>query len=147
MGLEDFKATKNQGYRRYGSHKYDKKLERWVEEFQHRFPVELDIEFVEVSPNLSKHSAKAYRREGTIYFIRMSEFYMDNYSDKSCRLTLLHEMVHVYFYQMGYSDTNHDKYFRWVLGRVGGSIRGVGISNPKWQQCVRPFLEEENNGP
>lgn len=145
MGLEDFKSERSNGYKKYGHHEYNDRLEEWKDEMQEEFPIELDIEFVEVSPEMTKHNGMAYRRDKDTYYIRISENYIERNSKKKVRLTLLHEMVHVYFYQRGYGDTNHDKYFRWVVGRVGASMTNMTIDSTKWKHCIEPFLQAEDD--
>lgn len=141
MGLEEFKGNTSSEYKMYRGHEYDEKLDEMVEEFQDKFPVDLRVDFIEVSPRMSKHHAMAYKRPGSKYYIRVSESFIERSSEKRIRMTVLHEMVHVYFYQMGYSDTNHDKFFRWVVGRVGASMTNTSIKSRKWRQCIEPFLE------
>jgi predicted SprT family Zn-dependent metalloprotease len=144
MGLEDFNGSGGNDYKQYGHHEYNEKLENWMEEFQDRFPIELQIEFVEVSTQMSKHAAKAYQRDSDTYYIRVSETYIDRSSDRPIKFTLLHEMVHIYFWQKGYKKTNHDKYFRWVAGRVGADMTRITIDNEKWKDCIEPFLGEND---
>lgn len=143
MGIDDFIQNDTDSHQMYGSHDYDEKLEQMVEELDDRFPVDLRIDFIEVSPRMEKHNAMAYKREGKKYYIRVSENYIERATERQIRLTVLHEMVHVYFYQMGASKENHSKYFRWVLGRVGGSFTRASILDEKWQVCIEPFLEME----
>jgi len=144
MGLEDFQSDTGSGYKQYGHHEYNEKLEQWMKEFQEKFPVELQIEFIEVSPQMNKHAAMAYRREASTYYIRVSETYINQSTDRDIKFTLLHEMVHVYFYQMGYKRTRHDKYFRWVAGRVGADMTRMSIDDEKWKDCIEPFLNEDD---
>lgn len=143
MGLEAFQSEPTNKYKRYSGHEYDERIEDWEDSLEDRFPKDLNIDFVEISPKMSKHNGMAYRRDGNTYFIRLSENYVDNSTDKEIKLTLLHEMVHIYFHRMGYHDTNHDKYFRWVAGRVGASMTRMSIKDKKWQDCIEPFLEED----
>lgn len=143
MGLHNF-SSDNSTHRAYNKHPKEDQLEEWKEELQSRFPVNLDIEFIEVSPKMSKHYGMAYYR-GNTTFIRISQHFIENYSDRKVKMTLLHEMCHVYFYQMGYKDAKHDKYFRWVVGRVMASMTGMTTDNKKWQETIEPFFEMENN--
>lgn len=143
MGLHDFNNS-NSEHRAYKEHPKEEKLEEWKEQLNERFPIDLEIEFIEVSPKLSKHCGKAYYR-GDTTFIRISQDYIENNTDRKVKLTLLHEMCHIYFYQMGYKDTNHDKYFRWVVGRVMASMTGMSIDNKKWKKAIEPFFEMEKN--
>lgn len=144
MGLDNFKTKSSNQYRAYDDHEYDDRLNQWKDEFKDRFPVRLNIEFIEVSPNMTKTWGKAtYKPDGTCY-IRMSEDFLYNHNDEQIKMTLLHEMCHVYFYRMGYKDTNHDKFFRWVVGRVMGDLTHTSFNNQKWIDCIEPFLEEHN---
>jgi len=141
MALEDFETEDSNRYKTYGSHDYDEELEQMIEEFQDRFPIELKIEFIEVSPRMEKHQAMAYRR-GSSYYIRVSESFINRSDYERISRTVLHEMVHVYLYQMGYEGSNHDKYFRWIVGRVGASMTHASINDAKWQDCIEPFIKE-----
>lgn len=143
MGLEDFSTGSGSNYEKYGNHEYDSKLGTWADEMQQRFPIDLNIEFVEVSPQMTKTRGMAYKRNANEYYIRISERFIHNHSDERVKLTLLHEMVHVYFYQQGFSDTKHDKYFRWVVGRVGASMTHMTLDDKKWEECIEPFIEDD----
>lgn len=143
MSLEDFKQEDSTSYKRYGSHEYDEKLEKLANKFDSRFPVNLEIDFIEVSPSMEKHAAITYKRDGKHYYIRFSESYLENSTEEEIKRTLLHEMVHVYLYQRGYSNHSHGRVFRWVLGRVGGSFTGESIHSDRWEHCIKPFLDEE----
>lgn len=143
MGLEDFKSESDSHYKQYGYHEYNEKLEKWADEMEDRFPIDLNIEFVEVSPQMEQMRGMAYRRDNDTYYIRLAEWFVGIRSDERIKFTLLHEMVHVYFYRQGHSNTNHDKYFRWVVGRVGASMTNMKTSDLKWKQCIEPFLDME----
>jgi len=142
MGLEDFQTKSSDRHRVYGSHEYDEQIEKAVDKYRDRFPIDLEIEFTEISSRMSKCFAKAYKK-GSKYYIRVSEDFIDKSGQKEVELTVLHEMVHVYLYQKGFPQHDHDKYFRWILGRVGGSMTGMTIHEYKWQECIEPFLEME----
>jgi predicted SprT family Zn-dependent metalloprotease len=144
MGIDKFLQEGKDKHKLYGGHEYDEKLEKWVDELDERFPVNLRIKFIEVSPRMNKNRAMAYRREGKKYYIRVSESFIERSTDRRIKLTVLHEMVHVYFYQTGASEEKHGKYFRWVLGRVGGSFTRESIHDEKWQACIEPFIEMED---
>lgn len=144
MGIDDFLTQKQDRHKVYKSHDKDEKLEEIIEEFQDRFPVELRIAFVEVSPKMENNQAKAYKRNGKKYYIRVSENFLQYSTEEQLRRTILHEMVHVYLYQRGYSKHGHGKYFRWILGRVGGSMTRSSIHNVKWEKCIEPFIEEDD---
>jgi len=143
MGLDNFRTKSSNQYRAYDSHEYDDRLNQWEDEFEDRFPVRLNIEFIEVSPNMTKTWGKAtYKPDGTCY-IRMSEDFLYNHTDEQIKMTLLHEMCHVYFYRKGYKDTNHNKFFRWVVGRVKGDLTHTSFKNQQWKDCIEPFLDME----
>jgi len=143
MGLDNFRTKSGNKHKAYSSHEYDNKLNKWANEFADRFPINLNIEFIEVSPNMTKTWGKAtYKRDGTA-FIRMSEQFLNSHPDREIKMTLLHEMCHVYFYRMGYKDTNHDKFFRWVVGRVGGDLTYTSFKNNKWKDCIEPFFDND----
>jgi predicted SprT family Zn-dependent metalloprotease len=143
MGIDDFITEKQDRHKVYKTHDKDEKLEQLIEEYQERFPVELRIDFVEVSPRMERCNAKAYKRAGKKYYIRVSEEYLERATEEELRRTVLHEMVHIYLYQRGYSKHGHGKYFRWVLGRVGGSMTNSTIHSTKWEKCIEPFIEED----
>lgn len=143
MGLDDFKDTSSNEREMYRDHDYDEKLEVMMENLQQRFPCELKIDFIEVSPRMTKTRATAYKRDGETYYIRVSAEYIESANDDRIMLTVLHEMCHVYFYQKGFSDTNHDKFFRWVVGRVGASMTRTNTYSYKWQETIEPFLEDD----
>lgn len=145
MGLDDFASPNStSGHRAYTGHPKEEQLEEWEDELNERFPIDLDIEFIEVSPKMSKHQGKAFYRSN-VNFIRISKQHIENDSDRKVKLTLLHEMCHVYFYQMGYKDTGHDKYFRWVVGRVMADMTNISIDAKKWQDTIEPFYEMEQD--
>lgn len=142
MGIEDFiteSNTKGAGSRR---HEYYDKLNEWVVELENRFPIDLNIDEVTVSKRMTKTWGKAYENHREGHQIKMSADFMEKHSDEEIKRTLLHEMVHVYFYQQGHSDVKHSKFFRWVAGRVGADMTHMSYTNEKWQDCITPFLDE-----
>jgi len=146
MGLDRFVKQSSDRHKIYGSHEYDEKLEQIIQKHKDKFPIDLKIEFIEVSSAMTKAHATAYSREGNSkHYIRVSEDFIESSSDERIELTIVHEMVHIYFYQQGYLNHNHDKYFRWVVGRVMGSMTHSTIHEKKWQECIEPFFEMEDN--
>ena len=143
MGLEEFETESSDKHNVYQSHEKDEKLEQIIEEYQERFPVELRIQFIEVSPKMEKKNAMAYKRAGKKYYIRVSESFIQRSTEEQLRRTVLHEMCHVYLYQQGLSDHGHGKYFRWVVGRVGASMTHSTIHDVKWEKCIQPFIDED----
>lgn len=144
MGLDEFKSEQKSQYRAYSEHEHNEKLQDIVDQYQKRFPIDLRIQFIEVSSRMTKHAAMAYKRDGKKYYIRVSENFIERSNDEQLHRTVIHEMVHVYMYQIGMDNENHGKYFRWVLGRVGGSFTGETIHNTKWEKCVQPFIEKSD---
>jgi predicted SprT family Zn-dependent metalloprotease len=144
----DLSAWKNEGtnttssHKAHGHHEYNSTLEDWVDEMKDRFPVDLDIEFIEVSPRMTSTNAKAYMKPDGTKYIRVSEDYIYAVPDRRVKMTVLHEMCHIYFYQVGYPDANHDKFFRWVVGRVGASMTHCDTTGDKWVNCIEPFLDD-----
>ena len=143
MGIDSFKSTSSNNREMYSEHEYDEKLELMLENLEERFPVDLKIDFIEVSPRMSKTRAKAYRRDGDTYYIRVSEEFIDASSDERIELTVLHEMCHVYAYVKGVSEINHNKFFRWIVGRVGASMTHSSVYSREWIELIEPFLDEE----
>ncbi|EGQ44161.1 MAG: uncharacterized SprT-like family protein [Candidatus Nanosalina sp. J07AB43] len=142
MSLEDFKTDNHHSDKIYGEHEFNEKLEQMVEDNKSKFPIDLDIAFIEVSTRMTKHRAKAYKREGGTYYIRVSEEFVQRESLYIIELTVVHEMVHIYFYQMGYPNHGHDKYFRWVVGQVQASMTRTSTFEQKWRDCIEPFMED-----
>lgn len=148
MALDDFKTqnlSSEDRYREYPDHEYNSRLENLVDDLQHRFPEEVEVDFIECSPNMDKHFGMAYYKStnrGVIRYIRMSEKYIDAWNFNKVEMAVLHEMAHIYFHQKGYKDiTERDPRFTWVLGRLGALISEVPTSNDCWEDCLKPFLE------
>lgn len=141
MGLDNFKKSKSSKNKAHGHHPYNEKLETWADELEERFPIDLDINFVEVSPQMTKTYGKAFYSSYDQCYIRIAEYVVESKSEKEVKLILLHEMCHIYFYRMGYGNTGHDKYFRWVVGRVMADMTNTSIHNKKWKDCIEPFFE------
>lgn len=154
MALDDFQ-TENEDWRRYKKYNLtekDEKLEQIVEELRPLFPVELDLDFIEASPAMESLNAWAYWRQdnGESYqFIRVSEKLVDH-GGSLLRSIVLHEMVHILFYNMGYRKGNPhkpavsdgDPAFHWVLGAVGANIKQVSSQSDVWQEVCELFIEE-----
>lgn len=133
-------------YKKYGHHEYNDILERWVDEFQDRFPEEVEIEFVEVSSAMESKAAYTYFRyinEEEICFIRISENVIDN-EDWFIKQTVLHCMVDAYLRQLGADDIDAGHSIRnWVRGRVGCIINAVDVDSDEWKLIAEPFLEDD----
>jgi len=148
MGLDDFttNATTESLYKSYNLEELDERLEEIVENHQDRFPYEVRVDFIEASPELKSHAGKAYYRnkgDGVHRYIRIKEWVARQDNMYTVRV-VLHEMVHIYFYQLGLTNiSDGDKLFEWVCGRVMADISGVRENNNSFHQAIKPFLEEE----
>lgn len=155
MGVEDLIPEripdKGAQFKTYGYHPKEDVLYDWADELQERFPEEVRIDFIEVSPEIESYRAKAYWRPrgGELYqFIRFAQFYVEDAPDWRIYRTLLHEMVHLYTYQKGYSEDVGDTtpIFTWLCGRVGTHINRYPDNMEMWQELAEPFLEKEDPG-
>lgn len=153
MGLEDLLdddisagvASASQ-FRRYGSHEADEKLERWVDEFQERFPEPIELDFIEVSPQLENTAARFYRKERDdeqFAYIRVAEKTLER-EEWWQRNVLLNQMVIAYIQQRGYHDiSTGSSLFKWLCGNVGCVINQVDTSSMEWQDLAEPMMEQE----
>lgn len=149
MGLGDLipedTSSGSKSYKKYGSHPADEKLSRWKDEFQERFPTEVEITFIEVSPELEKTLARNYYkvRDGEeIRYIRISEkvFSMSEWYQ---RQVLLHSMAQLWMNQMGVGEINAGHSIKkWVFGQVGCMINAVDVDSDEWRLLAEPFLDE-----
>lgn len=140
MGLDQFK-TENSNNSYYGSHPADEKLNDWMDELQDRFPEPVDVEFVEVSTKMTKSHAKAYYDEGSgEKYIRIAEFIVEDYDEQYQKKVLLHEMVHIFFYQRRIRHTDSSWLFLWVLGRVGADHGKTGPGGDDYE-VMKEFYE------
>lgn len=150
MGLDDLiPEHENSGTRslkKYGSHPADEKLENWVEEFRERFPTEVDIDFIEVSPELEKTLARTYfrKRDGEmVRYIRISEQVLEM-APWYQRQVLLHTITQLWMNQMGAKEIDAGHAIKkWVCGQVGCMINAVDVDSDEWQLLAEPFLDED----
>lgn len=150
MGLQD--VVEEQGgvvsdnpYRTYPKHEYEDILWEWFDELEDRFPCDIECDFIEVSPNITSYHAKAfYRRGPRSVFIRFSKNYIERSSDEKIKLTLLHEMVHLYTYQKGFNGDvrDHSPIFKWLCGQVGTTINSVPTRSSEWERLAEPFIDD-----
>lgn len=154
MALDDFQTEQEdwRQYKKYNLTEKDEEVEKIVDELRELFPVELDIDFVEVSTAMEGLNAWAYYRTNdsdTFYFIRVSEILVDK-GGYQLRSIILHEMVHILFYNMGYTGnqvgkpdiSDGDPAFHWVLGAVGANIKQVHTKDKVWQEVCEMFIDE-----
>lgn len=156
MGLgnlidDDVKTEENSNdghaLQRYGDHERDEFLEEAVEELSKLFPVHPEIEFIEVSPRMSKTPAKLYtqeREDGTVTYIRVSEPFT-NRTDAQTKQALLYLLVQAYFKEIGLdhiSPANDE--FKWVCGQVGAPTNPIDTNEPAWQLACATMLDEDS---
>lgn len=133
-------------YRTYPKHEYEDKLWRWFHELEERFPCEIECDFIAVSPQITSYHAKAYwRTNPSSQFIRVAEWFVDSKDDERIKLTLLHEMVHLYTYQKGFARnvTDSSVIFKWLCGQVGTTVNAISTGSSEWQQLAVPFIEQQ----
>lgn len=146
MGLGDFSEIPNQSdaerkYRTYPIHEYQDKLDNMVDELQERFPQEVEVDFIEVSPEMTRTWGYTYYKSGGIKYIRIAERLLSK-PDEQVKMVVLHEMVHCYMHQIGYGDvSDNDDLFEWVLGRVGAHSSGRPFDADDWKDIAEPFLD------
>lgn len=153
MGLsslldEETGETKRHPDRAYSPHPIEDELWDVFREYEERFPEEIECDFIEVSPKMTKHQAKAYYdHQKGIRYIRVSKDYLEKTDHHRLRDTMLHEMVHLYTYQKGYAgDTSDGSHmFKWLCGAVGAPINQVREHSDEWQDMAEPFLDGESS--
>lgn len=150
MGLKDIAdASTNSNdterkYKSFGHHEWNSRLEEMVEDLQKRFPCEIDCEFIEVSPSMTKTGGKAYYREEGNY-IRVSERVIETETPEYVKMIVAHEMVHLYCYQKGHHNVSDgDKLFNWLLGMVCADVSRYSPSMKVWQDLAEPMIEHQN---
>lgn len=146
MGLGDIvDEYESHNGRAYPDHERQEELEEWLEELSEAFPEDLHVDFIEVSPKMTKYDAKAYwdkASEDRDRYIRVAKSSMENYTDKQIKALILHELCHIWFYQKGHHDvTEKDERFTYVLGAVGASVSGVGHQDEVFKDTCSPFSE------
>lgn len=149
-GLDDLLAQEGAAqqeneHRYYPYHEFEDTAWEWFKELEERFPVSIDCEFIEVSTRMSKYTAKTYyREEGAVCFIRFSKYWVENSPEWRLKQTLLHEMVHLYTYQMGWKEISDSSImFKWLCGQVGATVNQISQHSEKWEFLAEPFLDEE----
>lgn len=144
MGLKDIvdeDIPPGNRYRRYPSHPLDDQLEEWAEESTEKFPGGVEWDFIEVSPEMTKHQGFAYYK-GENGYIRISEQLIENQPEWYIRMVLLHELTHLWFYQNGYKEfSDNSGIFEWVLGRVGADIDDIGPKSKEFG-VIFAFLDQ-----
>lgn len=145
--IDDEGTAKNLAqFRRYGSHEEDDRIWGIIEEMQERFPVEIECDMVEVATDDVNYDAKAYYRVkgGTHYqYLRVKESCLHG-DPVYVRHIILHEMVHLYCYQMGHSEiSDGSPMFKWLCGRVGCTLSQIEWNGMDWKDLADPMLESD----
>lgn len=142
--------------RRYGHHEFNETLEEWVEELEERFPYDLNIDFIEVSPQLESNDARIYTdydEDGRLYhYIRIRDGMWEGVDEDDeskywkARQAILYLMVRAYFNVLGMGDIgpNRDE-FKLVCGMVGAATNPVDQNDDEYIRSVTPFMSEEDN--
>lgn len=145
--IDDGLQDANKGFRHFGPHKEDERVERILEEAQEEMPVNVEIDFIEVSTSMSRYLAKAYWRKRSgehHYFIRVSEGLLRG-SDEGVKYTIKHELVHIWFYRQGYRGqtgvSEQDPLFTYALGVCEASPADRSRTSDVWKDCIEPLLE------
>jgi len=140
--LVDSEIPGVQEYKQYGHHEWNDKLQSMVDELQERFPIEIQVGFIEVSPQMTRCEGNATNREEG-YYIRVAEFCVEQASEEYVKTVVAHEMAHIYLWQLGHDDlTEKSAVMSWVLGQVGGTVSGYHEEARVWQDVCKPFLKE-----
>lgn len=150
MGLEqlDDVQLNSQSGRAYPDHPEDETHYEWFDEFQDRFPEEIECDFIEVSTGIEKYNAKSYKEHEDSHrerdqYIRIAEHFLDSPTWRR-RQTLLHEMVHLYCYQNDHIDVSDGSHiFKWLCGQVGCVINQVNTNSERWEDLAEPFIDED----
>lgn len=155
MGLDNLVNEKGgtgsgNRFRAYPYHEFEDQCWEWFNEFQERFPIEIEADFIEISDQITKVNARAYWRirDNEYYqFIRLSEKFINNAQTWRIKQCILHEMVHLYFYQLGYRNddkkvTDGSTIFKWVCGAVGAKVNQIPVYTQEWQKCAEPFIDD-----
>jgi len=141
MGLGDLTpdGTQSNSYRQYPDHEKQDELEQMVDEAEGLFPGGVEIEFIEVSPEMTRTQGYCYNREVGNY-IRIAECVMENRPMWYVEMVVRHEMVHAWMDQNGYGDfSDGSKVFEWVCGRVGADITDTAPGHEEYE-VIEQFL-------
>jgi len=131
--------------RYFPDHERQDELEQWMEDLMDRFPEPIDVDFIEVSPQMTKHAAMAYWDHGSQdrdKYIRVSKNAMDRLTDDQIKSIILHELVHCWFYMNGDNDvTERDPMFTYVLGAVGAHLSGYDFNDEMVKRHASKFSD------
>lgn len=150
MGLKDFvedeSGSSSSSYKRYGQHEANERLEAVIEANQEKFPEEIEVDFVEVSPQMTETALRTYTKgeypDGTA-FIRVSEGFLDHPEGLQVSI-LLNAMVTVYFWQNGQMDkAGSTDLYKWVCGRVSAQLNNLRNDEEAWYSVGEPMMSED----
>lgn len=149
MGLGNFKksggTSEVEKYRQYGHREYNLELESMVDELQEQFPEEIEVGFIEVSPEMTKTQGFAYYKpEGN--YIRIAEKVIESHSRDQIKRAVAHEMVHLWMHQIGREDiSDEDRIFNWALGVVLADVSGYHQNSQIWEDIAEPMIEHHSD--
>lgn len=150
MGLDDLidfeQNAKTTNLRYYGYDEREEIVWDWIDEFQSKFPEEINCDFVEIAPADVKYNAKAYwkKRNGQhIQYMRVSESAF-NLGDWRARQSVLHEMVHLFTFQTGHKNVSDgSRIFTWLCGQVGCVINQIHTDSKQWTELAEHFIDDD----
>lgn len=139
MTLDDFK-TDNSGtkqYKRYNETEKDKTLEQILNNNRHKFPIELDIDFIEASPEMKSMAVRTYFKTNDgkkITYIRVRSDIVEE-ENEILEKTVLEAMASVFLDQV-LDDTveMNSALHHWVCGQVGAY---VGIEDGRYYDFMK----------
>ena len=146
MGLTDFQTSPNSiAGRRYPDHQYQDEIESWMEELKKDLPDEVDVEFIEVSTDMPKSLARAYKKkrgDQITYYIRVSDRAFKGNTDNHIKSVILHELVHIWFWEhVDKKITERSVEFTYVLGAVGAQVSGFNFDDYMITDCLSKFSD------
>jgi|APHM01.1.fsa_nt_gi SprT-like family. len=132
--------------RAWPDHKRQDELEEWLDDLENEIPIELDVDFIEVSPPMTQTAAMAYKdssdNKDREYYIRVSEWVMENEPDDVIRGTILHELAHIWFWENGDGDiSDGDDMFSYVLGGLGAHLSGVDFKGYEYETYMKHLTD------
>lgn len=157
MGLKDLEglndsvsssgSTSRHSGRYYPDHERQDELEEWLEECKEAFPVDIEVDFIEVSTKMTQRLAMSYwdhTRGDRDRYIRVSEWCMDKYDDWQIKSIIMHELCHAWLFQNGDRNiTERDPIFTYILGATGSHLSGYMFSNNEFKKYCVPFIDKE----
>jgi len=148
MGLLELTPDEdnNRGrYRQYPDHEMQDRIEDFMERSQEKFPGGVEIAFIEVSPEMTRTHGYFYHKPERDY-IRLAEEVVEEYPWSYTKKVILHEMIHGWLRQNGYSQySDGSGIFEWICGHVGADIDGTSPGREKYE-IIEEFEKHEEGG-